>query len=69
MRIRVVKNFGIYKAGQEFDWSDGMARVLAARGLIEPVDETKKPEPPQVEEADDEPQVEQAIQHTRRKRR
>jgi hypothetical protein len=38
MKIRVIKPFGGYKAGQEFDWSDGMARVLIARRLIEEVE-------------------------------
>jgi hypothetical protein len=39
MRIRVVKSFGGYKAGQVFDWGDGMARILVGRGVIEEVRE------------------------------
>lgn len=66
MRIRVLRNFASYKAGQEFDWGDGMARVMIARGLIEQVVEPTEPE---VEEATDEPQVERAVHHHRRKRR
>ena len=38
MKIRVIKPFGGYRAGQEFEWSDGMARVLIARGLIQEVE-------------------------------
>lgn len=38
MKIRVVVPFGGYRAGQEFDWADGMARILIARRLIERVD-------------------------------
>lgn len=39
MKIRVVKGFNGYTPGQEFDWSDGFARILVARGLVEPVRE------------------------------
>lgn len=35
MKIRVIKSFNGYKAGQVFEWGDGMARMLMARGLIE----------------------------------
>jgi len=37
MKIRVLVPFGGYRAGQEFDWADGMARILIARRLIERV--------------------------------
>lgn len=68
MRIRVLRNFASYKAGQEFDWGDGMARVMIARGLIEQVvDEPQTDD--EIEQATTAPQVEQAIHHQRRKRR
>jgi hypothetical protein len=72
MRIRVVRNFGVYKEGQEFDWSDGMARLLVARGMIEPIPAaaTPAPKPPVVEEAAAQPDVERAVdRHTRRPRK
>lgn len=40
MKIRILKSFNGYKVGQVFDWGDGMARVLIARGLIGPAVET-----------------------------
>lgn len=67
MRIRVLRNFASYKAGQEFDWGDGMARVMIARGLIEQV--VDEPADEDVEEATDSPDVERAVHHQRRKRR
>lgn len=39
MRIRLLKSFSGYRAGQEFDWSDGMARIYIARGMAERVEE------------------------------
>lgn len=39
MKIRVLKGFSGYKPGQEFDWADGMCRILVARGMVEPVRE------------------------------
>lgn len=39
MKIRVLKNFNGYKPGQVFEWADGMARIMVARGMIEPVRE------------------------------
>lgn len=39
MKIRVLVPFGGYRAGQEFDWADGMARILIARRLIERADD------------------------------
>jgi hypothetical protein len=39
VRVKIVKEFGGYKVGQEFDWGDGMARVLLARGLVRQVEE------------------------------
>lgn len=41
MKIVVVRSFGQYKAGQEFDWADGMARILIARGLIREADQVE----------------------------
>jgi hypothetical protein len=38
MRIRIAKAFNGYKIGQVFDWGDGMARVMVARGLVVPAD-------------------------------
>jgi len=76
MRIRVVRNFGVYKEGQVFDWADGMARLLVARGMIEPIPEPAPepaqppPKPPVVEEAAAQPDVERAVdRHTRRPRK
>jgi hypothetical protein len=54
MKIRVVRSFALYKRGQEFDWPDGMARLLVRQGMIEEV------KPPEVEEAAVEPEVETA---------
>lgn len=39
MRIRVAKAFNGYRVGQEFDWGDGMARVLIGRGMVVPADQ------------------------------
>ena len=39
MRIRVLRSFGGYKEGQEFDWGDGIARIYASRGLVAPVEQ------------------------------
>ena len=37
VRVKILKPFGGYKVGQEFEWGDGMARVLVARGLVREV--------------------------------
>jgi hypothetical protein len=39
VKIRIAKAFNGYKVGQVFDWGDGMARVMVARGLVVPADE------------------------------
>jgi hypothetical protein len=39
VKIRIAKAFNGYKVGQVFDWGDGMARVMIARGLVVPADE------------------------------
>ena len=39
MKIRILKSFNGYRVGQVFDWGDGMARVMIARGMIEEVKE------------------------------
>jgi hypothetical protein len=39
VRIRVTKSFNGYRIGQVFDWGDGMARVMIARGMVEPAEE------------------------------
>jgi hypothetical protein len=41
MKIRIVKPFSGYRAGQEFDWGDGAARIYIARGLAEEVVERR----------------------------
>lgn len=56
MKIRIAKAFNGYKIGQQFDWGDGMARVMVARGLVVPVDDS-----PQVERATVEREVERAV--------
>lgn len=56
MKIRIAKAFNGYKVGQQFDWGDGMARVMVARGLVVPVDDS-----PQVERAVVEREVERAV--------
>lgn len=63
MKIRVIKSFNGYRVGQVFDWGDGMARVMIARGMIEEV----KEEP--VERAVVENDVEQAVKKHAVKRR
>ena len=39
MKIRVLKSFAGYRPGQEFEWGDGMARVLVARGMVQEIQE------------------------------
>jgi hypothetical protein len=39
VKIRIAKSFNGYRIGQVFDWGDGMARVMIARGLVVPADE------------------------------
>lgn len=39
MKIRIAKGFNGYRVGQVFDWGDGMARVMIARGLVVPADQ------------------------------
>lgn len=56
MKIRIAKAFNGYKIGQQFDWGDGMARVMVARGLVVPVDDS-----PQVERATVDREVERAV--------
>lgn len=66
MRIRVLKSFGGYKAGQEFEWGDGIARIFAARGLIK---EIGQPVEERVEAATVEQRTEKAmIDHKPRRR-
>lgn len=56
MKIRIAKAFNGYKIGQVFDWGDGMARVMIARGLVTTVDEERP-----VERATVEREVERAV--------
>jgi len=39
VKIRIAKSFNGYRIGQVFDWGDGMARVMIARGLVVPVED------------------------------
>lgn len=39
MKIRIAKAFNGYKVGQVFNWGDGMARVMIARGMVVPAEE------------------------------
>ena len=64
MKIRIAKAFNGYKVGQQFNWGDGMARVMIARGLVVPVDDQ-----PQVERATVDREVERAVQKPQVKRR
>lgn len=38
MRVVIAKSFGSYRRGQTFDWQPSFARILIARGLIEPLE-------------------------------
>jgi hypothetical protein len=40
MKIEIVRPFGGYRAGQKFEWADGMARILIGRGLIKEAEES-----------------------------
>jgi hypothetical protein len=62
MKVRIVKPFGGYKVGSEFEWGDGMARVLVARGLVAQVEDRA------VEVAAVERQAERAVQPQGKKR-
>lgn len=62
MKVRVVRAFGFYKRGQEFDWPDGVAKIFVARGMVAEV-------PAEVEAAVVEPVVERADARPRQKRR
>jgi len=39
MKIRIAKGFNGYRVGQVFDWGDGMARVMVARGKVVQADQ------------------------------
>lgn len=62
VKVRVVRSFGGYKAGQEFDWGDGIARIYIARGLAAPIEE-------RVEAAVVEQRAERAVIDTKPKKR
>jgi hypothetical protein len=66
VRIRVLKSFGGYKAGQEFYWGDGIARIFVARGLIKEIDEEADE---RVESATVEQRTEKAMIDTKPRRR
>ena len=59
MKIRILKSFAGYRAGQEFEWADGMARIYLGRGMVEEVRA--------VEEAAVEEKVERAAMQYKRK--
>ena len=63
MKIRIAKAFNGYKIGQVFNWGDGMARVMIARGMVVPVEEQP------VERAVVEQPVERAVVNPPVKRR
>lgn len=60
MKVKIVRPFGGYKVGQEFEWGDGMARVFIARGLARQVED--------IEVAAVEDKVERAVQPQGKKR-
>jgi hypothetical protein len=64
MKIRIAKAFNGYKVGQQFDWGDGMARVMIARGLVVAVDEA-----PAVERAVLDREVERSVVQQQVKRK
>jgi hypothetical protein len=41
MKIEIVRPFGGYRVGQQFEWADGMARILVGRGLVKEVAEVE----------------------------
>jgi hypothetical protein len=52
MKIRIVRNFDAYEAGQIFEeWPGGMCEILIQRGLIEEFVETADAEPETLERA------------------
>ena len=64
MKIRILKSFAGYRAGQEFEWADGMARIYLGRGMVE---EVRADASPVVEEAAVEEKVERAAMQYKRK--
>ena len=63
MRVVVTRSFGTYRKGQEFDWLPSFAKILIARGLIEPL------EMPEIETADVEQRTETATLTPRKRRK
>ena len=63
MRVVVTRSFGTYRKGQEFDWQPSFAKILIARGLIEPL------EMAEIETADIEQRAETATLTPRKRRR
>jgi hypothetical protein len=62
MKVRVIRSFGFYKRGQEFEWPDGVARMFVARGMVAEV-------PADIEAAAVEPEVERADARPRARKR
>lgn len=69
MKIRIAKAFNGYKVGQEFDWGDGMARVLIGRGMVTPVVEGRAPDAAGNERAVDEVREIETAAMPRRKKK
>jgi hypothetical protein len=63
MKVVVTRSFGTYRRGQTFDWQPSFARILIARGLIEPL------EMAEIETASLEQRTEKATAKPRRKRK
>lgn len=62
MKVLVTRSFGMYRKGQTFDWQPSFAKLLVARGLVEPVEV-------EVEVADVEQRTETATLKPRRGRK
>lgn len=70
MKVRVKQSFHTYKAGQEFDWPRPMSKILAARGLVEFVEDEEVAEVAEVETAEmPEQSVERAVAPKKPRRR
>lgn len=63
MRVVVTRSFGTYRKGQEFDWQPAFAKILIARGLIEPLEMAG------IETADVEQRAETAMLTPRKRRK
>lgn len=50
MRVVIAKSFGSYRRGQTFDWQPSFARILIARGLVEPLETIESADMPEDEQ-------------------